>query len=100
MLIVPVLNIAIWMIVLAFIERGYKLELELNPGHMIGYHIKHYPNVSLMTSCNQVKEILFSSKMRVDFVPVESAVSMIIISVVFWNGGYPDGVKAHTLNVI
>ena len=46
---------------------------------VIGYHVKHDPDISFMTSGNQRLELVSRAKMRVDLLPVESTVPVVVL---------------------
>jgi hypothetical protein len=68
--------------------------------HVISDNIHHDPDVSGMAGINEILEILLGSEVVIQLVQVPTPVAMIAAVPVINNRGYPNGIKAHTLNVV
>lgn len=68
---------------------------------MIGDNIKHDPDAFLVASIHEILKVLLSSKVLIDLLPITSTISVVIFRpFVIGNRRNPDGVEAHTLDVV
>ena len=67
---------------------------------MISNDVNHHPHILRMHSLNKTNKIFFSSKIWINFVPIKSSISMVVISVVLWNRWNPNSIKTHIFNII
>jgi hypothetical protein len=98
--VVPVVDLALGMVVLVFVEWNHTREIQVDVSHVVSNNIEHNPDVLLFSFSHKFLQVLFSSKMGVHGVPVESAVSVVVFSVVNWDGRDPDCVKSHARDVV
>lgn len=99
-LVAPVCDLAIIVIVLSLVERVDFAEVHTNWGNVVGDNIDHDVHVLIVSSFDEVLEILVRTEMIVGLLPIGSPVSVISITIVVNNWGDPDGVETHTLDVI
>ena len=99
-LIVPVVDLALSVVVRRLIEGCNKLILLINPCYVVGNDVQHYPDSLLVSSIDHVFKTLLVSKVRVNLVPIECAVSMIVVSIVLWDRRDPNSIESHSLDVI
>ena len=67
---------------------------------MVSNNIDHNPNSSLTAGANKVLEIVSRSKMVVELLPVASPVPMVTSIQVINNRRNPNGIEAHSRDVI
>lgn len=97
---VVVRNGAPVMVVLFLVERIIDAKVFIKIAHVITNDIDHDPDVSGVTSGNEVLEVLFRAEVIVQLVKVSTPVSMVTSIAIVNDWGNPDGIKAHTLNVV
>lgn len=88
------------MVVFFLVERIIDAKVFIQIAHVITDDVDHDPNVSGVTGSYEVLEVLFRAKVVVQLVQISAPVSVVASISVVDNGGDPDGVKAHALNVI
>jgi hypothetical protein len=67
---------------------------------VIGDHVKHHPDAFFVSSIDHILESLLITKVRVDLVSIESAITMIVVSVILWDRRDPDGIESHSFDVV
>ena len=68
--------------------------------HVIGNHVHHDPNISLVASIDEINEILLGAKIIVKLIKISAPIPMIASIPVLDNGTDPDRIEPHSLNVI
>jgi len=67
---------------------------------MVGDNVDHNPNAHVVGFVDESLEVVSGTEVRVDAVPVASPVSVISTVDVVDGGRYPDGIEAHTLDIV
>lgn len=88
------------MIVCRIVEGSIDFEVSISVSHVIGDNIHHHIDSLGMTGTDKVNEVLFSSKVVVQFVDISSPITMISSVAIVDDRGNPDGIEAHTLDVV
>lgn len=88
------------MVMFGFVER-IDLRIVCTDGaRVVSNNINHDINASGMSSIDKVFEILLSTVVLIDFLPVGGPVAMITWLNVFDNRRDPDSIESHTLDVV
>mmetsp|Transcript_3241 Transcript_3241/g.3187 ORF Transcript_3241/g.3187 Transcript_3241/m.3187 type:complete len:233 (+) Transcript_3241:572-1270(+) len=99
-LIIPVSNLAVRMIVFSFAEGIDLIIVEAYRCHMVCHNISHDPNVPLMSSLNQILQVLGSAEVRIHFFKVCGCIPMVTVLIVFCDGRNPNGIEAQALDIV
>ena len=99
-LILPVFDVTVAMVMFTVVERINLVKVITDRSYMVSNDIDHNPNSSLTTSANKVLEIVSRSKMVVELFPVASPVPMVTSIQVINNRRNPNGIEAHSRDVI
>ena len=67
---------------------------------MVGNNIDHNIHSFIMSSVDEVLKVILWSELTVDLLPVSGPVSMVSSIEVIDNRGDPDGIEAHTSDVV
>lgn len=67
---------------------------------MVGDNIDHNPDVLGVGGVDEVLKVVGATEVAVEVLPVASPVAVVAAIDVINNGGNPDGVEAHTLDVV
>lgn len=97
---VIVCNFTPIMIMVALFEGIIDTKISIKVSHMISNDINHDPNASFVTGTNEINKILLTSKSIVELIYISAPITMISsISIIDYRRD-PDGIKAHSLNII
>lgn len=99
-LILPVFDVTVAMVMFTMVERINLVKVITDRSYMVSNDIDHNPNSSLTTGANKVLEIVCRSKMVVELLPVASPVPMVTSIQVINNRRNPNGIEAHSRDVI
>lgn len=99
-LILPVFDVTVAMVMFTMVERINLVKVITDRSYMVSNDIDHNPNSSLTTGANKVLEIVSRSKMVVELLPVASPVPMVTSIQVINNRRNPNGIEAHSRDVI
>lgn len=99
-LVVPVYDITFVVVVLGLVEWVDLAEVHANWCNVVGDNIDHDVHVLGVSCFDEVLKIIIGTEVIVGLLPIGGPVSVITITVVVNDWGDPDGVEAHTLNVI
>ena len=75
-------------------------EIITNWGGVVGNDVNHDVHSLSVGSVDEVLEVLLGSKVGVDLLPVSGPVAVVSSIKVVNDGGDPNGVEAHALNVV
>jgi len=67
---------------------------------VVGNDVNHHPDIFLVGSFDEVLQVVGTTEVGVDLLPVASPVSVITIVKIVDDRRDPDGIEAHTLNVV
>jgi hypothetical protein len=98
--VIPVGDLAVRVVVIRLVEWIDSREVHTNWSDVVGNNVNHDPDVLLVSSLDQVLQIILTSKVRVDLLPVGSPVSVISTVDVVDDWGDPNGIESHTLDVV
>jgi hypothetical protein len=76
-LIVPIVDVTVSMIVFSSIERINLAVVMLDGSNVISDNVDHHPDAHLVSGIHQVLELLLSSKVIIDLLPVAGPVPMV-----------------------
>ena len=99
-LVVPVVNVTVLVVVFLLVQGVDLAEVVAYRGNMVGDHVYHYPDVSLMALADEVLEGGLVSEVLVEPFPVLGPVAVVAAVQVVHYGGDPDGVEAQVLDVV
>jgi len=89
-----------FMVIILAIEGYNGGEVRTNGGNMVSNNIKHDPYSGCVGCIYEVLQILGGSKFRIYLLPVGSPVSMVATWRVHDNWRNPNGIKAHSGDVV
>ena len=93
-------DLASWMVMISGVEWADLPEVLANWGNMVGDDVNHHVDVSLVASVDETLEVILRTESIVDLVPVTGPVSVVSLVEVVDDWSNPDGVEAHSLDVI
>ena len=99
-LVVPVLDLASIVVMLVVVEWVDLGEVHADWGNVVGDNIDHDVHAFIVGSFDEVLKIISRTEVIVSLLPIGSPVTVITITVVINDWGDPDGVEAHTLDVV
>ena len=67
---------------------------------MISNDIKHHPDVTLVARADQIVQLLLGTEVLIDTLPIEGAITMVVSFSIVRNWRDPDGIEAHTLDIV
>lgn len=99
-LVTPVINSTVVVVVLGLVQRENSVEVITHWSGVVGDDVDHNGDAFVVSCLDQVLEVVFSTEVGVDLIPVGGPVSVItsIEIVDYWRN--PDSVEAHTCHVI
>ena len=97
---VLVRNLAPVVVVAGVVERRINSEIGVQIAHMVGHHVHHHQNIPLVASAHKVNEILLTAEVVVESIEVSAPIAMIPPVAVIDDRGDPNGVEAHTLDIV
>jgi uncharacterized membrane protein len=99
-LIIPVIDLTLWMVVGSLVEGIDSWEIISNWSNVVSNNVNHYPDSHWVSCVNHVLKSSIASKVLVSFLPVCSPVSMESTSSIVNNWRDPDCVEAEVLDVL
>ena len=99
-LVAEVLDVAVGVVMLLLVEGIDLAKVITNGSDVIGDHINHHIDVSLVALGDECLEIVLRAEVGVQLLPVSSPIAVVAFVEVIHHGRNPDGVEAHTLNVV
>lgn len=81
-------------------ERIIHSEVSVCVSHVVSNYVHHYPNISLVAGTHEINEVLFTSEFIIEAVKISAPISMVSAVSVVDDWRNPDGIKAHSLDVI
>ena len=98
-LVAPV-NVTVVVIVLRLVQRVNLAEIKADGSRVVGNNIDHHIDVTSMAFLHKLLKVILTSEVTVDLLPVASPVAVISTIEVINDGRDPDGIEAHTLDVV
>ena len=98
-LVTPV-DIAVIVIVVALIKRVELTEVITDRSAVVGDDVNHHPDISLMGSLDEILQVIGTTEIGVDLLPVASPVSVITTVEIIDDRRDPDGIETHTLDIV
>jgi len=68
--------------------------------NVVGHNINHHPDVLFMANSDEFLEFFSSTEVLVDLIEIAGPVSVVTVGSVGDNRGDPNGIEAHTLDVV
>jgi len=100
LLVAPVIDIAITMVMLLFVQWINLVEVVTDWGDVIGNNIDHHVNSFIVAGFNQVLEVIIRSEVGVSLLPVSGPVSVVPTVHIVNNWRDPNSIESHTLDVV
>jgi len=88
------------MVVLRLVQWVNLAEVVTNWSDMIGNDVNHNSDAFAVSGVNEGLEIILTSEVGIDLLPVSGPISVITILQVVNDWGDPDGIETESLNII
>ena len=98
-LIVPVDDLAVGVVMFRLIEGIDLAVVSTDRADVVSDNVDHHPDTLGVGCADEVNEVLLGTKVRVCALPIGGMVAMIAAGGILNDGGNPDGVESHTLDV-
>lgn len=98
--VIPVGDLAVRVVMFGLVEWINSGEVHADWSDVVGDDVNHNPDVLGVCGIDQVLEVLLGSKVRVDLLPVGGPVSVVSTVNVVDDWSDPNGVEAHTLDIV
>ena len=99
-LIAPVDDLAVGVVMFRLIEGVDLAVVSTDRADVVSDDVNHHPDTLGVGCADEVNEVLLGTKVRVCALPVGGMVAVIAAGGILNDGGNPDGVESHTLDVV
>ncbi len=87
-------------VVTRVVEGSVDPEVRVEVSHMIGNHVHHHQNPSLVAGADEVNEVLLRAEVIVEAVKVSPPITVVSPVAIVDDRGDPNRIEAHSLDIV